>query len=163
MIYLKMAERCRFLSGVYSLLHTSNYCYSFVYWVTQISQGKGDISSRRYIVVIQFSLFLAIWIQCYIGHIGMFLEIYLTNIFTLDLHDYVGMCVCVCLAISGAISPPKLLDQSKNVTVRIFHICPGSVHEHIFLALDYGNKDLRQSKQAIVHIQNCIKWYSCIS
>ena len=27
------------------------------------------------------------------------------------------------------------LDQSKNVTVRTFHIWPGSVHEHIFLAL----------------------------
>ena len=28
--------------------------------------------------------------------------------------------------------PPKPLDQSKNVTVRTFHIWPGSVHEHIF-------------------------------
>ena len=33
------------------------------------------------------------------------------------------------------LSPPKLLDQSKNVTVRAFHIWPGSVHEHIFLPL----------------------------
>ena len=32
------------------------------------------------------------------------------------------------------LSPPKPLDQSKNVTVRTFHIWPGSVHGHIFLA-----------------------------
>ena len=36
---------------------------------------------------------------------------------------------------SVELSPPKILDQSKNVTVRTFHIRPGSVHEHIFLAL----------------------------
>ena len=30
------------------------------------------------------------------------------------------------------LSPPKMLDQSKNVTGRTFHICPGIVHEHIF-------------------------------
>ena len=39
----------------------------------------------------------------------------------------------VCLFVS--LSPPKPLDQSKNVTVRTFHTWPGSVHEHIFLAL----------------------------
>ena len=33
------------------------------------------------------------------------------------------------------LSPPKPMDQSKNVTVKTFHIWPGSVHEHIFLAL----------------------------
>ena len=33
------------------------------------------------------------------------------------------------------LSPPKPLDQSKNVTVRTFHIWPGSVHEHIFLVV----------------------------
>ena len=32
--------------------------------------------------------------------------------------------------------PPKPLDQSKNITVRTFHIWPGRGHlyEHIFLA-----------------------------
>ena len=39
---------------------------------------------------------------------------------------------CVCLSVSR--SPPKPLDQSKNVTVRTFHIWSGIVHEHIFLA-----------------------------
>ena len=52
---------------------------------------------------------------------------YLTNIFTVVLRD------CVCMFVS--LSPPKPLDQSKNVTVRTFHTWPGSVHEHIFLAL----------------------------
>ena len=36
--------------------------------------------------------------------------------------------VSVCLSVG--LSPPKSLDQSKNVTVRTFHIWPGSVHEH---------------------------------
>ena len=40
------------------------------------------------------------------------------------------MWLCVWLELS----PPKPLDQSKNVTVRTFHIWPGSVHGHIFLA-----------------------------
>ena len=40
---------------------------------------------------------------------------------------YVAMCV--------SLSPTKPLDQSKNVTVRTFHIWPGSVHEQFFLAL----------------------------
>ena len=35
----------------------------------------------------------------------------------------------------ATLSPLKPLDQSKNVTVRTFHTWPGSVHEHIFLAL----------------------------
>ena len=52
---------------------------------------------------------------------------YLTNIFDMDLRD------SVCLFVE--LSPPKPLDQSKNVTVRTFHIWPGIVHEHIFLAL----------------------------
>ena len=39
------------------------------------------------------------------------------------------------MAMYVELSPPKLLDQSKNVTVRTFHIWPGIVHEHIFLAL----------------------------
>ena len=51
---------------------------------------------------------------------------HLTNIFTMVLGD------CVCMFVS--LSPPKPLDQSKNVTVRTFHTWPGSVHEHIFLA-----------------------------
>ena len=33
------------------------------------------------------------------------------------------------------LSSPKPLDQSKNVTVRTFHIWSGIVHEHIFWAL----------------------------
>ena len=45
------------------------------------------------------------------------LSIHLTNIFTLDLRDW------VCLSVS--LSPPKPLDQSKNVTVRTFHIWSG--------------------------------------
>ena len=39
------------------------------------------------------------------------------------------------LAIYLELSPPKLLDQSKNVTVSTFHIWPRIVHDHIFLAL----------------------------
>ena len=39
------------------------------------------------------------------------------------------------LAVYLEVSPPMPLYQSKNVTVRIFHIWPGSVHEHIFLEL----------------------------
>ena len=54
-------------------------------------------------------------------------NVILTNIFTVDLRDY--------LAIYPELSPPKPLDQSKNITVRTFHTWPGSVHEHIFLAL----------------------------
>ena len=50
-----------------------------------------------------------------------------SNIFTLDLRDWDRLSV--------ELSPPKPLDQSKNVTVRTFHTWPGSVHEHIFLAL----------------------------
>ena len=44
------------------------------------------------------------------------------------------MTMFVCLFVE--LSPPKPLDQSKNVTVRTFHIWPGIVHEYIFLALD---------------------------
>ena len=33
-----------------------------------------------------------------------------------------------------SLSPPKLLEQSKNVTVRIFHIRPEDEHGHICLA-----------------------------
>ena len=39
------------------------------------------------------------------------------------------------LAIYLELSPPKPLGQSKNVTVRTFHIWPGIVREHIFLTL----------------------------
>ena len=53
--------------------------------------------------------------------------LYLTNIFTVDLRDYPAMFL--------ELSPPKPLDQSKNVTIRTFHTWPGSVHEHIFLVL----------------------------
>ena len=55
-----------------------------------------------------------------------YLFLYLTNIFTVDLRDW----LCNYLELS----PPKPLDQLKNVTVRTFHICPGIVHEHIFSA-----------------------------
>ena len=55
----------------------------------------------------------------------------LTNIFTADLRDWLAGS----LAGRVLLSPPKPLDQSKNVTVRTFHTWPGSVHEHIFLAL----------------------------
>ena len=48
---------------------------------------------------------------------------HLTNIFTVDLRDWVSVYV--------PLSPPKPLDQSKNVTVRTFHIWPGSVHGHM--------------------------------
>ena len=41
------------------------------------------------------------------------------------------------LCVYVPLSPPKLLDQSKNVTVRTFHTWPGSVHEHIFLAKSF--------------------------
>ena len=56
---------------------------------------------------------------------------HLTNIFTVDLRDWLS----IYLSIYVPLSPPKPLDQSKNVTVRTFHTWPGSVHEHIFLAL----------------------------
>ena len=49
----------------------------------------------------------------------------LTNILTVD--------ICDSLCLSVRLSPPKLLDQLRNVTVRTFHICPGIVHEHICL------------------------------
>ena len=67
----------------------------------------------------------------------------LTNIFTVDLRDW--------LAIYVPLSPPKLLDQSKNVTVRTFHIWPGSVHEHIFLVLGGAREPWHQGRHVAKH------------
>ena len=49
----------------------------------------------------------------------------------MDLRDWVSRYL--------ELSPPKPLDQSKNVTVRTFHIWPGIVLEHIFLVLGGTN------------------------
>ena len=35
----------------------------------------------------------------------------------------------------GGLTPPKSMDQSKNVTIRTFHIWPRIIHEHILLTL----------------------------
>ena len=56
------------------------------------------------------------------------LILHLSNIFTVDLRDWV---LGIWPAGRPKLSPPNLLDQSKNVTVRTFHIWPGIVHEHI--------------------------------
>ena len=67
----------------------------------------------------------------------------LKNIFTVDLLD------CVCLSVS--LSLPKPLDQSKNITARTFHIWPGSVHEHIFLALGGAREPRHQGRHVAKH------------
>ena len=68
---------------------------------------------------------------------------YLTNIFTVNLRDWqlVGY-VVGWFGIYLELSPPKTMDQSKNVTLMTFHIWPGIVHEHIFLALGGARGDI---------------------
>ena len=67
--------------------------------------------------------------------------LHLTNIFTVVLRD------CVCLFVE--LSPPKPLDQSKNVTVRTFHTWPGSVHEHNFWPKFAKKSQYKYSLEAI--------------
>ena len=49
------------------------------------------------------------------------------------------------------LSPPKPLDQSISVTVRAFHIWPGSVHEHIFLAQGGAKGPQLQGRHVVKH------------
>ena len=73
------------------------------------------------------TIYLLIILRIFLAHVQLNFELHLANIFTMDLRDW--FCEFV------ELSPPKPLDQSKNVIVRTFHTWPGSVHEHIFLAL----------------------------
>merc|ERR1712020_801855 len=79
---------------------------------------------------------------------------HLTNIFTVDFTGW--------LSIYLELSPPKPLDQSKNVTVRTFHIWPKSVHEHIFLGIG-GPRGPRAPwhwpEQGLCNYQRYPKWF----